>query len=647
MSLRFKLTTVAIAVIVVANSLLSLVTLQYLGHVWLDEVQKRVRRNLNSARAAYQKRIDVIAAFLNGAATNDALVEAVGRKDSVRMRAELHQFADSRMMDFVLLLDVHGDVICRDPGLNVGDRFSTDPLVARVLRSAQPASGTVIYSQERLLAESRELADRAQIQIIATPAARPTSSPLRTNGMVIAAAAPVVDGGGRLLAVLYGGSLINRRYELVDTIKQEVFPSESYRGKDIGTVTIFQDDVRISTNVKMGDETRAIGTRMSASVCEVVLDRGEIWSAPAFVVNDWYITAYEPILEPGGRIIGSLYVGLLRAPFARQWQVVSGVFLAVVLGTTIASLVLLLIANELVLGPIRRVVEMAQRIIGGDMTARVGIRPPGEIGTLCWAIDSMAQAMAERAELLEQATRQQIGRSEQLASVGRLAAGVAHEINNPLVGVLAFADLMRLKKNMDEQDLEDLNLIIRETKRVREIVRGLLDFARETPSIKATLNINDVIRQTVLLLGKRDAFQGVFVVEDLNDDIPAVHGDKSQLQQVIMNLTLNACEAMPNGGTLVLSSAQKGNRVEVQVSDTGCGIRREILDRVMEPFFTTKPVGKGTGLGLAVSYGILQQHDGTLEVKSEVGRGSTFIITLPAVNASESAQPSGSATAAT
>jgi two-component system, NtrC family, sensor kinase len=439
----------------------------------------------------------------------------------------------------------------------------------------------------------------------------------------------MVDDRGKTRAILYGGDLINRRYAIVDAIKEQVFPNEVYRGKDIGTVTIFQGDLRIATNVTMEDGSRAIGTRMSASVCEVVLDRGETWAAPAFVVNDWYITAYEPICDPTGRTIGSLYVGLLKAPFAHQWNVVSGVFLAVVIGATLASLLLLLLANELVLSPIRHVVAMAQKVIGGDLSARVGIRPPGEMGTLCRAVDSIAQAVAEREELLKQATRQQISRSEQLASVGRLAAGVAHEINNPLVGVLAFADMLREKENMDEQDREDLELIVRETKRVREIVRGLLDFARETPSVKTDLNMNDVIRPTLRLLGKRDAFQSIYIVEDLSENLPLINGDKNQLQQVIMNLTLNACEAMPSGGTLMLASSSTDGHVTVQVTDTGCGIPPENLDKIFEPFFTTKPVGKGTGLGLAVSYGIVQQHGGSLEVQSEVGRGTTFKITLP------------------
>jgi two-component system NtrC family sensor kinase len=241
----------------------------------------------------------------------------------------------------------------------------------------------------------------------------------------------------------------------------------------------------------------------------------------------------------------------------------------------------------------------------------------------------MAQAVAEREELLTQATRQQIRRSEQLASVGRLAAGVAHEINNPLTGVLAFADLMRDKENLDSQDREDLEVIIRETKRAREIVRGLLDYARETPSVKTSLNVNDVIRQSMQLLGKREAFQNVNLVEALADDLPPVSGDRNQLQQVLVNLSLNACEAMPDGGTLLIGTSCVDGQVVIEVTDTGCGIKPQHLDQIFEPFFTTKPVGKGTGLGLSVSSGIIHQHGGTLEVESVPGKGTTFLVNLP------------------
>ncbi len=629
MSIRFKLTITAVAVILVANSLLSFITLQYLGYVWLREVQTRVQRNLNSARAAYQKRGELVAACLEGAALDHGLRSALARSDRHELRSLLQDIHATGRMDFVDLLDPTGIVVGRARSDRTGENVAVDPLVAQVLCERKPVYGTVILQRDRLLAEEEDLARRARFDVIPTPAARPPRDLIRHDGMVLAAAVPIQDDQGRLQAILYGGELLNRRYEIVDAIKGEVFPNEVYKGKDIGTVTIFQGDLRISTNVTMDDGSRAVGTLLSDSVGEAVLDRGERWAAPAFVVNDWYITAYEPIRDPQSRIIGALYVGLLQAPFTHQRNVISAVFLSIVVVATSASLVLLVLANELVLRPIRSVVQMAQKVIGGDLSARVGIRPPGEMGVLCRAVDSMAQAMAERQELLKQATNQQIGRSEQLASVGRLAAGVAHEINNPLTGVLAFADMLRGKENMDDQDREDLDLIIRETKRAREIVRGLLDFARETPSLKAHLDINDIIRQTTRLLGKRDAFQNIFIVEDLAENLPPVDGDKNQLQQVLVNLALNGCEAMPEGGTMMLSSRLKDGRVVLKVTDTGCGIRKEHLDQIFEPFFTTKPVGKGTGLGLSVSYGILRQHGGTLEVESEKETGTTFTLTLP------------------
>ena len=447
--------------------------------------------------------------------------------------------------------------------------------------------------------------------------------------MVAAAAVPVLDAEGQLQAILYGGDLLNRRYAMVDAIRQQVFGNEAYNGKPVGAVTIFLGDVRISTTAMTDDGGRAIGTQLSAAVREKALAGGSPWSAPALVVKDWYFTAYEPIRDPGERIIGVLGVGLLPAPFVHQSSIISTVFLVFMIGTALASLVLLVVATGSVIRPIYRVVAMAHRVIGGDLSARVGIRPNGEMGVLCRAVDSMAESMQEREEMFQQATRQQIGRTEQLASVGRLAAGVAHEINNPLTGVLAFADLLRDKENLDGQDREDLDLIIRETKRAREIVRGLLDFARETPSRKAPLAVNDLVQQTLQLLGKREAFQNINLVDDLADNLPTIHGDKNQLQQVFVNLSLNACEAMPNGGTLLISTSCAAGRVVIKVTDTGSGIKPEHVDNIFEPFFTTKPVGKGTGLGLSVSYGIVQQHGGTLEVESQEGKGATFTITLP------------------
>ncbi len=314
----------------------------------------------------------------------------------------------------------------------------------------------------------------------------------------------------------------------------------------------------------------------------------------------------------------------------RRWfDAVTIRFLATVGLATIVSLALIFAVTMYVMRPIGRIVAMSRKVIAGDMTARVGIRPPGELGVLCQAVDAMAEAIERRESQLTQAARQQVSRAEKLASIGRLAAGVAHEINNPLTGVLTFAHLLRQKPQMSEEDCQDLDLIIHETTRAAEIVRGLLDFARERPTTMEPLDLNDVVRRTVRLIVNQKKFEHIAIEEALQNDLPEVCGDMNQLQQVLLNLALNACTAMPSGGHLNIGTGIDDGRVVLRVSDTGCGIKEELLERIFEPFFTTQPVGKGTGLGLSVTFGIVEQHHGTIEVQSNEGQGSAFTISLP------------------
>jgi two-component system NtrC family sensor kinase len=628
-TLRFRLTMGSIAIILVANTTVAVVTELHISNVLLEEVQTRVRLDLNSARQIYSSYIDGIARFLRAIALDQVLAESIEKnnRDNIFRLIDV-AYAESKF-DMLTVVGPDGRVIARAHNKeSAGDDLSKNPIVARALLTRAPVTGSVVVSYEHLQREGADLARRAYFEIHETPAARPSTRKVESDGMVVGAAVPLIGPNGKFYGVLFGGNLLNYLYRIVDTIKNELFQNQIYQGKDIGTATIFQGDLRISTNVKNADGTRAIGTRMSTEVADDVLVRGKPWADRAFVVNDWYISAYEPIRNPDNQIIGALYVGLLAAPFDQTQLLITRVFLVVMATITMLSLLLLYMVTNLVLRPVSKIVEMSQKVIDGDRTARVGIRPPGEMGLVCLAIDRMADAVVEREQRLEQATRQQIGQSEKLASIGRLSAGIAHEINNPLTGVLTFAHLLREKSNMDTQDKQDLEVIIRETTRVREIVRGLLDFARESPSRKVALDINEVIRTTMKLVRSQKEFDKVVVVENLVEGLPPVWGDKNQLQQVLLNLSLNACEAMPVGGTLAIGTATQDDQVRITVSDTGCGIPPEHLKQIFDPFFTTKPVGKGTGLGLSVSYGIIQQHGGTLEVESELGKGSIFTINL-------------------
>jgi signal transduction histidine kinase len=218
---------------------------------------------------------------------------------------------------------------------------------------------------------------------------------------------------------------------------------------------------------------------------------------------------------------------------------------------------------------------------------------------------------------------------DKMASIGRLAAGVAHEINNPLTTILTSAMLMQEDTDPDDPRYQELQTISTEALRCRKIVGSLLDFARQTrPTMKLT-DINKVIRGCVVLTRKQAAFNDVTVEENLAEDLPEINMDKAQIEQALINLTLNAIETTGPGGKITINSrfASKADAVEITVSDTGKGISEEDVDRIFEPFYTTSE--SGTGLGLAITHGIIEQHGGTIEVESKMGEGTSFIIRLP------------------
>ena len=233
MTIRFKLTMMAIAGILVANSVLSLVIVEYLGGVWLGEVQTRVRRNLNAARARYDASVERIGFFLKAIASDGAIPGKVREKRDADLARLLQKAYGSSGLDFLSLLDSGGRVLyrVRNPGQR-GDDLSGNPLVAEVLRSRKGETGTIILPADALAAEGQDLAARARFELVLTLASRPTGERFRTDGMVMAAAVPVFDEKGELAAVLYAGDLLNGRNEVVDAIKRQVYPTEGVYPQD-------------------------------------------------------------------------------------------------------------------------------------------------------------------------------------------------------------------------------------------------------------------------------------------------------------------------------------------------------------------------------------------------------------------------------
>ncbi len=330
----------------------------------------------------------------------------------------------------------------------------------------------------------------------------------------------------------------------------------------------------------------------------------------------------------------------------------------------ISTLIVLLVAasvawllQRLIYIPLRDLEAGADRLTKGDLAHQIPVRSGDEFGRVASSFNHMTQALksssAELQEMVQtleakvaarteelRVAEAEIAQGEKLASVGLLASGVAHELNNPLTGVLTFTSLLRKKMPDGSADAEDLDLVIRETKRCASIIRRLLDFAREKVPVKGFFNLNQMIEDTVRFVDRPASLQNIEIQLQLDPALPQIWGDADLIKQVVLNVLVNAQQAIEGNGRITVSSrwftephpkpgVEPAPMVEISIADTGCGIPEANLQRIFDPFFTSKEVGKGTGLGLSVSYGIVRAHGGRIKVESVVGSGTTFHIQLP------------------
>lgn len=303
--------------------------------------------------------------------------------------------------------------------------------------------------------------------------------------------------------------------------------------------------------------------------------------------------------------------------------------------------------------PVNALKRGTESLASGDLGYQIAVQSTDEIGELAESFNDMSRQLKSEhsqnlawthtlEERVEQKTRELTRahehalQTEKMASIGKMAAVLAHEINNPLSGILTYAKLLRKWTDRDDcgesrrgEIRDSLDLIASESRRCGDLVRNLLTFSRTTPMNLQPTDLNHVIEQSLRLVQHQADLAGIQVQPQLEPDLPLVRCDAAQIEQVLLALIMNAMDAMPQGGNLWIISSSRGPRVQIIVRDEGSGIPAEILPRIFEPFLTTKEIGRGVGLGLAISHSILERHSGTIEVQSEVGRGTTFTVTLP------------------
>jgi signal transduction histidine kinase len=611
----------------------------------------KVRTDLAVAHGYYQRVSDSVGRSVTSLAESERLARTLrrnGGRPSAAMAELLNATQIEYRLDFLRFLDVQ--------------RSQTEaqrwPAIADAL-NGRARTETEVFPASQLAAIKPELVAIARTTLIPTPNARPDPRDVDTSGLVIQSAAPVHDGDGRLIGVLAGGVLLNKNLDFIDRLNAIVYPEGALPFGSAGTATLFLGDLRVATNVRLFGDTRAIGTRVSQAVYDTVLGKGDTWLDRAFVVNDWYVSAYEPLLDGRGERIGMLYVGFLEGPFAAaRKQAFAAVAALFAVAMLVAGVFAVLWARR-VFKPIERMHATMHAIEQGQNDARVGtVESQDELGIVAAHFDRMldklqAQArslkrwgealdakVAERTAELEQAVadlkaaQSQLVMNEKLAAIGQLTAGVAHEINNPIAVIQGNLDVLRDVLGAAAEPVEaETRLIQEQVHRIRLIVAKLLQFARPQDYVGYLEPVApQALIQDSLVLVRHLLKTGNIAIEQHLDSTRQITCNKNELQQVVINLLVNAIQAMPNGGVLRIGiedwdEADMPVGIRIVVSDTGPGISQADLDKLFEPFFTAKKPG-GTGLGLWVSKNLVERYGGRLTAASSVGQGAQFAVWL-------------------
>lgn len=536
--------------------------------------------------------------------------------------------------------------------------YMLDPEVQKSVKFRESGSYTVLLSNKELKGISPDLASSAVQAIIPTSNASPSPKSTEDRGLVVQVLQPLFNDGN-MLGYLEGGLLLNGNLSLVDEINNLIYSPNTLLEGSIGTTTIFLEDVRVATTVRRDGESRALGTRVSDVVRQSVLGRGEVWLERAFVVNDWYVAAYAPLLSPEGARIGMFYVGFLEAPYANIKTQLLILFLLAVGAAMVLGAMMVVRLTSGIFYPLRRMNYIMSLQEKGDTAARVGdLRREDEFADLANHFDALLDQLdARRSELLglneqlDERVRQrtadlqaanqklhqaveQLLASEKLAALGQLTAGIAHEFNNPLAIMMGHLDLIRITLN-DPESAKTLRLLDEQVHRMRNIVQKLLQFCRpdEYASYTEEVSVNEIIQDSILFVRNEIDTARAQLKFDFSAQ-QTVQISKTELQQVMVNLLINATHALEGafdaqfaalneGPTICIKTADvrlsDGQQaVQILVQNNGEAIPPDRLQLIFKMFYTSKQAGRGTGLGLPVSRMLVQRYGGDLLAASPV-----------------------------
>lgn len=639
-SLHSKLVFSFLLIVLAGGSASTIIGTRMVGNTIIAEAQNKVRHDLVSAWMVYQEKLNRIKDVLNLTAKRDLIVRAVVGGQVEILKQELERVRMEYGLDILTVTDKKGYVLTRTRSpFHSGDFQGNDEFVRSALKKEIVAS-TEIIPQDELAKEGPELARQAYLEFVPTPMAKGRPESKETSGMMLKAAVPIPDINGNVLGVLYGGTLLNRNYEIVDKIKDIVFRGEQYERIETGTATIFQWDLRISTNVKDKNRLRAIGTRVARDVHDQVLENGQAWVDRAFVVNEWYIAAYEPIRNLKGEIIGILYVGTLEKPYTDLRQRVIYSFFAIAFAGLILVFFLSYLIARSITRPVGELVRATEVITSGDFSHEVAISSFDELGHLTMSFNGMVRTLKANMDELRVL-------NQKLQDLNRhyleMLGFVTHELMQPMGVLKGFLVMLKdesLGKLGSPKQEQAVSTMLRNVNALINMVQKYLQLGRiESGRMevnKALIPIFAEALQPILEDEKQqlEARKMTSVIEKEEAFRQArVEADPVLLRIVFSNLIGNALKYGREGGKIWCGFREEPEQFLFYVKNEGRGIPAGKLTQVFEKFSRLdgdlERRRRGTGLGLFNAKEVVERHGGRIWAESEEGKWATFFFTIP------------------
>jgi two-component system NtrC family sensor kinase len=635
-SLHMKL-VVRFCIILILLGIAAALISVHLINVWsLRQTRERLEGNLSSAREVFNDRIAEMQTILAFTALRTKTVKgALIAGDTHTLFIALQEVRNVSGMDVLTVTDATGRVIIRAhrPDLS-GDSLLDDKIVARVLKTGNPVKGIVLVPRSKLAAESTSLAERIALPTVSARGQSPQGETGMDAGMMIEAAVPIAGDDKRMIGILIGGKLLNGDRSIVDRVKNIVFVNDEQRTKEIGMVAVYQGTLCIAASTL----TRRGPPGVGAMVPQNILGNSP---TPAYSIikrateaGKGSIVMYDAIRAIDGKVIGLFSVGLYEIEFLnlRKRQAII-IIIGIIVFCVFCAVAAWFMLSKSIVRPIKDLVSRAQQMI--DTKAKPSYLPNDhdEVSAMGNVLNYFMSSVEEQDTQIK-TIRNEMNQARRLSTLGKLAAGVAHEINNPLGGILVYSNLLLEDMPPEDPRYANVEKIIRESNRCKNIIKGLLDFARQSHPLLNPADVNLIVAEALDNLLREPVFKHIRLERMLDASLPMVMVDSSQIQEVFENIIRNAAEAMEGSGMLTIRSCtrvtEEGREiVEVQFADSGPGIPLEYIEHIFDPFFTTKKCGHGTGLGLAVSYGIIERHGGAVAVRNGDECGAIFTVRLP------------------